>query len=73
MTQTQVLESGIELPKSFQPLQQLVDSACQQKDDSGFFQLLCENIMSLLQTFPLLGSLRARWQDEEGAFEKELR
>lgn len=73
MTQTQVLESSIELPKSFQPLQHIVESACQQKDDPDFFQLLCERIMSLLQTFPLLGSLRARWQQEERAFEKELR
>jgi|GEM_PF-5529345 hypothetical protein len=73
MIQTQVLESSIELPKSFQPLQSLVESAYQQKNDPDFFQLLCESIMSLLQTFPLLGSLRARWQEEERTFEKELR
>lgn len=73
MIQTQVIESSIELPKSFQPLQSLVESAYQQKNDPDFFQRLCEGIMSLLQTFPLLGSLRARWQEEEWTFEKELR
>lgn len=73
MTQTQVLESSIELPKSFQPIQSLVESAYQQKDESEFFKLLCESIMPLLQTFPLLGSLRAKWQEEERAFENELR
>lgn len=72
-SQTQVLESSIELPKSFQPLQSLLESAYQQKGDPDFFQLLCEGILSLLQTFPLLGSLRAGWQEEERTFEKELR
>jgi hypothetical protein len=73
VTQTQVLESSIELPKSFQPIQSLVESAYQQKDDSEFFKLLCESIMSLLQTYPLLGPLRAKWQEEERTFENELR
>lgn len=73
MTQTQVLESSIKLPKSFEPIQSLVESAYQQEDESEFFKLLCESIMSLLQTYPLLGSLRAKWQEEERAFENELR
>jgi hypothetical protein len=72
MTQTQVLESSIKLPKSFESIHNLVESAYQQKDESEFFKLLCESIMSLLQTYPLLGPLRAKWQEEERAFENEL-
>lgn len=73
MARTRVLKSIIKLPKSFEPIQSLVESAYKQKDEAEFFKLLCESIMSLLQTYPLLGSLRAKWQEEERTFENELR
>lgn len=72
MAHTHVSKPIIELPKSFQPLQVIVESAYQQKSDLDFFQMVCESIVSLLQTYPLLGSLRANWQKEERTFEKEL-
>lgn len=66
MTAEKLLESDIEieLPKSFQPLQSLIASASKSVSDHEFFHQLCENVMSLLQTIPLLGPLRATWQNE---------
>ncbi len=45
MARTQVLKSSIKLPKSFESIQSLVESAYKQKDESEFFKLLCESII----------------------------
>lgn len=66
MTVQHLAESAIEieLPKSFQPLQSLVASAFKSENEHEFFHQLCENVMPLLQMSPLLGTLRATWQNE---------
>jgi hypothetical protein len=65
-------EIEIELPKSFQPLQSFVTSALGDENDYNFFHQLCENVIPLLQIMPLLGPLRAKWQEERNQYMAKL-
>lgn len=74
MTSSELLDTEIEieLPKSFQPLQSFVASALVNENDYGFFHQLCENVVPLLQIMPLLGPLRAKWQEEQNEYMAKL-